>query len=148
MGVPQRLGWRMATTEAGLATNWLFAQRFPPPTSAVYRDYSTRVSQSTGGQVRHGYKNVRIFWEILDRTQALFLRTTVQGSLDVGGLMYWTIDRANGTSGGPDWIDISAKPYMPDFDPTTPIASASAIAHRNIELFLNSITIVNAPAVF
>ena len=138
----------MASTEAGLTNNGLFAQKFPPPTSAVYRDYSTRVSQSTGGQARHGYKNVRLFWEVLDRRQALLLRTTIQAGLDATGVVFWTIDRANGTSGGPDWIDVSGKPYMPDFDPSTPIASATAVAHSRVELYINNLTIVNDPATF
>jgi hypothetical protein len=58
-----------------------------------------------------------------------------------------TIDRANGTGSGPDWIDVSGKPHMPDFDPSR-FVGATNIVHQNMELFLNNLTIVNDPAHF
>lgn len=145
---PARIGWRIALTEAGLNLGWFFARGLPPPTNAPYHDYSTRVSHSEGGQSRHGYKNVRMFWETLTRGQASNLRTVLQAGLDSGtGLIFLTIDRANGSGSGPDWIDVSGRPHMPDFDPSR-FAGATNIVHQNVELFLNNLTIVNDPALF
>ena len=148
MSTPIRLGWRIASTEAGLARGNFKVRNIPPPDSAPYRGYSHRVSKTTGGQARHGYKNVRFFWEVLDRGQAAALKRVIQAGLDDAGLLFLTIDRNDGDAGGIDWIDVSGRPYMPDFDPSTPIASASRTAHERIELFVNNLTIVNDPASF
>ncbi len=148
MSGPRINGWRISSTEAQLVRGLFFAYGFPHPTSAPYRDYSVRASQSEGGQVRHGYKNVRLFWDVLTRPQALFLRNIIQEGLDDAGFIYLTIDRANGTAGGVDWIDVRGRPHMPDFDPSTPIVTATGIVHRNIELYVNNIFIVNDPAWF
>jgi len=145
---PVRFGWRIATTEAGLSTGWFFALKLTPPTNAPFHDYSVRVSHSEGGQARHGYNNVRLFWETLSRGQGNTLRTVLQASLDSSSKrVFMTIDRANGTGAGPDWIDISGKVHMPDFDPSQ-FAGATGIVHQNVELFLNNVTIINDPAIF
>lgn len=147
MATPRVLGWRIAATEAALANGYMFLRGIPLPDTAPYRDHSQRVSKTTGGQARHGYKNVRLFWEILDRAQANRLRTIVQAGLDDAGYVYLTIDRNNGIAGGPDWIDVRGRPYMPDFDPSQ-IAGATGTVHQRVELFVNNLTIVNDPATF
>ena len=147
MSEPRKLGWRIATTEAGLASGYFFAMGLEVPTNAPYHDYSTRVGQSTGGQARHGYKNVRCYWERLDRREARMLREAVQAGLDLTGTIFLTIDRANGSGDTFDWIDVSGKPHMPDFDPSR-FGGATNIMHENVELFVNNLTIINDPASF
>lgn len=147
MSAPRKLGWRIATTEAGLASGYLFALGISPPTNAPYRPYSVRVGRSTGGQARHGYKNVRMFWANLDRVEARILKEIVEAGIALTGEIYLTVDRADGDSDTFDWIDVRGKPHTPDFDPSR-FAGASDIVHENIELFTNNLTIVNDPASF
>lgn len=147
MSAPRRFGWRIATTEAGLASGYFSALGIQPPTNAPYHPYSTRVGQSTGGQARHGYKNVRMFWANLDRIEARILKERVVAGIALTGNVYLTIDRANGDGDTYDWIDVYGKPHIPDFDPSR-FAGASDIVHENIELFVNNLTIVNDPASF
>ena len=147
MSTPRKLGWRISTTEAGLGSGYYHALGIPPPTNAPYHDYSTRVGQSTGGQARHGYKNVREFWERMDRTEATTLKEIIEAGIALTGEVFLTVDRANGEGDTFDWIDVRGKPHVPDFDPSR-FAGASDIVHENIELFVNNLTIVNDPASF
>lgn len=139
------LGWRIASTEAGLQIGAFFARGIPPPDVSDYRDYSERKPQSQGGQARHGYKNITLVWNRLDTKQSNALREVIQAGIDNVGDVYLTLDRSNGSASGRDWIDVYGKPQMPDFEV---VANSGGKMHGNVEFVLNAITIVNDPASF
>lgn len=143
--VLSNLGWRIASTEAGLQTGAFFARRIPPPDNFEYKDYSVRVPQAQGGESRHGFKNITVFWEDLDIRQSQALREVIQAGIDAVGDVYLTLDRSNGTASGRDWIDVRGKPAMPDFLPQT---NSSGQLHGSVKFFLNALVIVNDPASF
>jgi hypothetical protein len=142
------LGWRIASTEAGLQKGAFFVRRIPPPHSFEYKDYSVRRPQSQGGESRHGYENVTILWDRLTPKQSNELRTVIQAGLDDAGYIYLTVDRSNGLASGRDWIDVRGRPQMPDFLPLTPVAGSNGIMHGSVRLFVNELFIVNDPASF
>lgn len=142
------LGWRIASTEAGLQTGAFFARRIPPPHTFEYKDFSVRTPQSQGGQTRHGYKNITIIWDSLTLQQANALREVIQAGLDDAGYVYVTLDRSNGTASGRDWIDVYGRPEMPDFQPRAPVAGSNGILYGQTKLFVNALVIVNDPASF
>ena len=139
------LGWRIASTEAGLQTGAFFARGIPPPDVFEYRDYSERRPQSQGGQSRHGYKNTTLVWNSLDIKQSNALREVIQAGIDDVGNVYLTLDRSNGSASGRDWIDVYGKPQMPDFRPQP---NSSGRLHGSVSFVLNAIVIVNDPASF
>lgn len=145
MTVMSVLGWRIASTEAGLQTGALFARGIPPPDVFEYKDYSERRPQSQGGQSRHGYKNITVVWNRLDTKQSNALRAVIQTGIDDAGFVYLTLDRSNGTASGWDWIDVYGYPQMPDF---RPIEDSSGRMHGSVNFVLNAIVIVNDPASF
>lgn len=141
-----RLHYRLATTENGLATGHLFVWQLPPPTTATYRDHSQKFPQSDGGEARHGFRSVELTWNTLTPAQAYTIRRMVVTVLSAGNPLYLTINRADGTRPGNDWIDVFGRPRIPDIEPEGSIAGASGFYHRNVTLFVNNLTIVNDPA--
>ena len=134
---------RIATSEAGLATGALFARKIPKP-QTFYRDHSSRSSQGEGGEARHGYLNVSLLWDTLTASQASALKaviTAAQGQSS--GLMYLTIRRTDATNGDTDWIDVSGRPLMPEFQ-----SSNDGRIFRNVELTINNLTILNDPSTY
>jgi hypothetical protein len=142
------LGWRLASTEAGLQKGNFFVWKIPPPSTFEYKDYSTRMPQSQGGQSRHGYSSITILWEGLDTAQSHALRFIVEAGLNDAGFVYLTIDRSNGNASGRDWIDVRVRPEMPDFRPRAPVAGSNGILHDQVRFFGNDLFIVNDPASF
>ncbi len=145
MTVVSVLGWRIASTEAGLQIGAFFARGIPPPDVFEYKDYSERRPQSQGGQSRHGYKNITVVWNRLDIKQSNALRDVIQAGIDDVGYVYLTLDRSNGSASGRDWIDVYGYPQMPDF---RPIENSGGLMHGSITFVLNAIVIVNDPASF
>ena len=145
MTVVSVLGWRIASTEAGLQIGALFARGIPPPDVSEYKDYSERRPQSQGGQSRHGFKNVTVVWNQLDIKQSNALRDVIQAGIDAVGFVYLTLDRSNGSASGWDWIDVYGYPQMPDF---RPIANSGGQMHGSTTFVLNALVIVNDPASF
>lgn len=139
-----RLYYRLATSEAGLAKGYLFAQGVPPPTNTEYRDHAAKVPVSTGGEARHGYRSVTFLWDVLDARQAGVLRGIIEGA---GTTIYATFAKFNGESLGTDWVDVSGKPSMPDLAPAQTITQQGVI-FQNVQLRINAVTILNEPADF
>lgn len=142
------LKFRISLTEAGLAKGMSFLRNIPPPDSPIYNDHSAKVGKGQGGQARHGFATATVLWDALSPDQSYELRTLVQNALDGLGVIYLTIDRSNGTSPGPDWIDVYGVPYMPDIAPGRTRGKRRGVIHNSIQLFVNDLTIVNDPAVF
>lgn len=142
-----RLRWRIATTEAGLASGWFIGLGLPEPTQIEYNDHSTKNPQSEGGTARHGYHGARILWRKMSVNQAYQIKNRVDAAIaSATGLLFMTIVRLDGSSPGADWIDISARPDMGPIAPEAPIIGATGYSHNNVVLNLNNITVVNDPA--
>jgi hypothetical protein len=138
------LYFRLATSEAGLTKGYLFTQGLPPP-QPDFNDYSVKVSQSDGGEARHGYQNVTLLWEALTRSQGARLRQLVE---DSNGTIYATFPRADGKSAGWDYIDVSGVPLIPDMAPSAVPQARGGWVYQNVQLVIRNITIVNDPASF
>lgn len=138
--------WRIGVSEAGLA--YFLAIPLPPPDVAVYRDASQEISKSRGGVARHGYKSVTLQWNRLTAAQGALLRDYVQDALDsAGGVLFLTIDRANGTAPTFDWIDVSGRPQLPEFSSSLPTyVQGGHRGFNNVSLRVNNLSIVNDPS--
>lgn len=143
------INFRIALSEAALATGRFFVHGLPPPSLCSYQDHSVKASKGEGGQSRHGYERATFVWDAMSTKQSYVLRTLVQNALDgASGLLYATIDRSNGEAPGWDWVDVSGVPHMPDIAPGPARGVRMGTAHHNIQLVLNNLTIVNDPAEF
>lgn len=141
--------FRLALTEAALATGRLFVRQLPPPSLVPYQDHSVKVGKGEGGQSLHGYQRCTFMWDNMATKHSYVLRTLIQAALDsAGGVLYATIDRSNGTAPGGDWIDVYGVPIMPDFAPGAARGIRNGVAHSNVQLVINNLTIVNDPAVY
>jgi len=144
-----RLRWRIATTEAGLANNWFIALGVPEPTQVEYKDYSVKNSQSEGGIARHGYRTIKIMWKKLSPFQAWTIKTMHDNAkASATGLLFMTTLRLDASKPGGDWIDISGRPDMGDIAPEQPIISANGYSHDTVVLTISNVTILNDPASF
>lgn len=145
MTIPYNIGWRIATALVDLPVgSAFFVRKIPPPTTAIYADHGEKVAHSEGGESRHGYRNIRIFWDVIDRNQASALRAVLDDAVtNFGSIVFLTLDRSNGEAGGEDWIDVSGRLHMPDFNP---FANVRNRGYQGVELFVNNITIINDPA--
>jgi hypothetical protein len=144
-----RLRWRIATTEAGLASNWFIGLGLPEPTQVEYNDHTTKNPQSEGGVAKHGYHNVKLLWTKLSPSQAWQIRSLVDSAIaGATGTLFMTTTRLDGSNPGVDWIDISGRPDMSQITPEAPIIGASGYSHNNITLTLNNVTVINDPASF
>jgi hypothetical protein len=144
-----KLRWRIATTEAGLAKNWFIGLGIPEPTQIEYMDHSVKNAQSEGGTARHGYHSVQLMWRKLSPYQAYQLKSNHDAAVaSATGLLFMTVSRLDATNPGADWIDISGRPDMSPVAPEQPIISANGYSHANIILTLNNVSVVNDPASF
>lgn len=141
--------FRLATTEAGLATGRLFLRNIPPPSLCAYQDHSVKAAKGEGGQSYHGYERCTILWDVMSTSQSYALRQLIESALDsASGLLFATIDRSNGEAPGWDWIDVSGVPHIPDIAPGPVRGVRRGTSHHNIQLVLNNLSIVNDPAEF
>lgn len=140
------LNFRMATTELGLEKGYLFLRKVPTPNRADYKDYSAKFDQSVGGQARHGYKNVTILWTSLTPLQVNKIKAMITAVKAGNDLIYLTIDRNNGDSLNYDWIDVSGYPHQIDPEEDGDLVGSQGRAFRNIQLFVNNLTIINDPS--
>lgn len=139
----------MSTTEAGLASGYFFLREIPPPSEVVYKAYSRVYDTSRGGAVQQGYQNVEILWQTLRPKQAYAIKQLVDTALATANkYLYLTVDRANGTNPGRDWIDIYGYPREMEIVQKGPIVGSSGVIHENVRLFVNNVSVINSPAVF
>lgn len=140
------LNFRMATSELLLEKGYLFLRKVPTPNRSDYKDYSAKFEQSVGGQARHGYKNVTILWTNLDAYQTYQVKNMLNTVLAGNEIVYLTIDRNNGDSMSYDWIDVSGYPHQIDPEEDGDLVGSQGRAFRNIQLFVNNLTIINDPS--
>lgn len=138
---PNENKWRI-----GLASNafkYLRDLDIPAPL-ILYRSFSQRVPQSKGAQGLQGYKNFVLSWRDLSIASLYVLETYVTAARAASpDLLYLTIDRADGTAPGRDWIDVSGRVYWPEFEPGPRNRSGVSVG-----LVVNNVTIINTPASF
>lgn len=141
--------YRMSTSDTGLATGYFFLREIPPPSEVVYKAYARVYDTSRGGAIQQGYYNVEILWQTLRPKQAYAIKQLVDAALATANkYLYLTIDRQDGTSPGRDWIDVYGYPREMEIVQKGPIVGSSGVAHENVRLFVNNLTVLNDPADF
>lgn len=139
--------YRIATSEAGLATGYIFARGLPPPDLVTFDPFSVRRPASQGGESRQGYKSVSLLWNKLDSKQASViynLISTAEASSGEGnGTLWATLPKVDGASPGINWIDVSGIALLPTFE-TEPQSNGQT--YPNVVLRLNNVTVENEPS--
>jgi len=138
---------RIALTEAGLTTGYLFVQKIQPPDNIQYNSFSQLTNQGDGGKARQGFANAVLTWVNPNPNTLFQIKKIVDNALNGTRLLYVTIPLNDGSTSGRTFIDISCIPH--------PISGQEAggfvargIAYSAITLNLNNVTIINNPAVF
>lgn len=134
---------RLGTSESNLTSfGWLkYALQLPEPSVAIYNDHSTRVDGSDGSQATHGYKNVQMNFNDLDRQQAYRLKKLVD---DAGTTLWVTFDKGwNGSSPPHSWVDGYG---VPKYTSVTPRSNTRGIITESVTLYIDNVTIDNDPA--
>jgi len=134
--------WRISLTST-LSRGYWRDLGLPRPSNWLYRDYSQALPQSVGGQTKQGYINLNLIWDRLSRSQLTLLQGFITGA--GSGLIYLTVDKANGESGGFDWIDISGYPGIVQYA-NMPLGRGNV--KTGVQLVINNIIIVADPASF
>lgn len=138
-----RLNARIATSEAGLAKGAFFVRGIPKP-QMFYRDHSTRSPQGEGGETLHGYKAVTLLWSDLTAAQAAELRDLIETAQAAATpVIFLTITRDNADNGNYDWIDVSGRPLMPEWQP-----GRDGEVFTQVEFVVNNLTILNDPSTY
>lgn len=136
--------YRLATTEAGLATGAnFFILQLPRPDLVTYADHAARFPAGRGGESRQGFESVSLLWNRLSASQAATLRRIITAAEVTGGpgngTLYLTLPKANASSG---WIDVSGIALMPEWVPE----GGEAQGYGNVLLRLNAVTVENDPS--
>lgn len=140
--------WRIATTEAGLQYGAFALLNVPIPTQAPYYDHSSVVPQSDGRQASHGYTNITLLWDELTQSEMNALRSIVHDVRIKLGVIYLTIERQDGTTPASSFIDISGNPGVLRWTGASPYNRTMQKSGKNIELFVNHVTIINDPSIY
>ena len=139
--------YRIAPTLAGLETGYFLAYGIPQPDITTFADYSIRRPQSTGGQARHGYNRVTLFWNNLDSEQVYIIREMIDTLETANGIgaatLYLTVPRTDGTKPGGGFVDVSGLVAMPEW---TPVSRGNGLLFENVELMLNAVTVEADPS--
>jgi hypothetical protein len=137
--------YRLATTEAGLATGAnFFILGLPRPDLVTYADHAARFPAGRGGESRQGFEGVSVLWNRLSASQAATLRRKIEAAEVTGGAgngtLYLTLPSAN--AGGLHWLDVSGIALMPEWTPE----GGEAQGYANVLLRLNAVTVENDPS--
>jgi hypothetical protein len=139
-------GWKIATTEAGLATGSMRSLGLRKLQAAPYLDHTQVVPQGDGGQAEDGFKELTLVFRNATRLAAAQLQELIDTALAGSGLIYLTIDRNNATAAGHDWVDISAVPHRLRTNAAAPVDSPQPTIHTTIEFSCSNITVLNTPS--
>lgn len=134
--------WRISLTST-LTKGYFRDIGLPRPTEYTYRDYSELTPQSQGSEAKQGYINLLMVWERLSRFQLYLLETYYDGA--AGGLLYFTVDRSNGSGAGFDWVDVSGYPAVIQY---APMPKGRGNIVTGTQWRINAITVLNTPASF
>ena len=132
--------FRIATTQGGLAKGYFRDLGLIRPTDYTYLDYSALFPQSQGGQAKDGYINMLLVWDALGRKQLRLIESYVSSSL-----VYFTVDRSNGSSDGFDWVDLSCYVSVPQY---SGVPGSRGNLKSGVQWKLNNITLLAVPASF
>ena len=135
--------WRIALTQAGLLKGYFRDLGIPRPGESTYLDYSEIVPQSQGGVAKQGNLNITLVWDRLNRYQLYTLEYYRANA--TGGLIYLTIDKANGDSPGFDWIDVSGQTGIIQF---ANMPGGRGNIKTGTQWVINAITVLVDPATF
>ena len=143
MILPTENLWRIALTQAGLLKGYFRDLGIPRPTEYTYLDYSEIVPQSQWGQAKQGNINLTMVWDRLNRYQTYLLESYRANATN--GLIYLTLDKANGDSPGFDFIDVSGQIGILQF---ANMPGSRGNVKTGTQLFVNTITVLADPASF
>jgi hypothetical protein len=139
-------GWKIATTEAGLATGSMRSLGLRKLQTAPYRDHTQVVPQGDGGEAEDGFKELNLVFRNVTRMAAAQLQELIDIALAGSGLIYLTVDRNNATAAGRDWVDISAVPHRIRTNAAAPIDASQPTTHTTIEFSCSNVTVLNTPS--
>lgn len=136
---------RIAVSETELPKRFIYNMGIARPDRAVYKDYSVLRPKSRGGLGRYGYPNVEIYWRNMLQKDAFILRNLIEGALDLtNGIIYVTVDTANGQSPGKHWVDFYGIPQMPVFEEAGD--GLPVTYFEDVSLIINNLKVLNDPA--
>jgi hypothetical protein len=139
----ENLYYRIATSQAGLESGAnFFIRGIPRPDLAPFADFTQRFPQSQGGQTRQGNSNSSLFWSRLHFDAAGVLRGLIEIAEAGSGLLYFTLPRQDAKHSGVSWIDVSARPVMPEWTPLEEVL----FIYENVTLRLNNVTVLATPS--
>ena len=142
MIIPTENLWRISLTSS-LTKGYFRNIGIPRPTEYTYKTYSQVLPVSQGGSSQQGYINMVLVWDRLSRQQLMLLETFRSGA--GASLLYFTVDRSNGSAGGFDWVDISAYPGSLEYSDE---ARSRGNIKTGVQWKLNNITVLNVQASF
>lgn len=134
--------WRISLTST-LSKGYFRDLGIPRPTEPTFLDYSAVVPQSQGGEAKQGYQNITLIWDRMSRNQLYQLELFRANA--IAGLLYFTIEKANGDSPGLDWIDVSGVPGIIVYS-NEPKSRGNI--KTGVQWKINALTILNDPASF
>jgi len=144
--------WRIATSEAGLATGSFFVNKLPAPSTCFYQKTTVENPQSDGLQAVHGYQQTTLLWDVLNGYQYKTLKDVITLQSQAKSTIYLTIDRGDGSHSNPDWIDVFGYPYIQiaqsQEGPLIGRYAGGSPDFRSVKLFLNNLTIRNDPSLY
>jgi hypothetical protein len=134
--------WRISLTSS-LSKGYFRNLGIPRPTEYTYKAYSEAVPQAQGGTSLQGYINMILIWARLSRSQLQILESFRSGAGT--GLLYFTVDRSNGSAMGFDWVDISGFPGALEYSDEP---GSRGNIKTGCQLKINNVTVLNTPASF
>ncbi|MCL4296129.1 MAG: hypothetical protein KJ077_10395 [Anaerolineae bacterium] len=137
--------WRIATTQGGLARGYFRFLGLPMPYEPVYKDYADQKLTSVGGQFRTGFANLTMPFRSMTATHLALIMSYIDAAVAGDGYTYLTIDRNDGRSAGPDWVDVKGIPHYPTYSPYN---GSDGQAVQGVVWFINDIQVLTDPAVF
>lgn len=143
--------WRIALTLAGLEKGSFYVLDLPIPEVAAYSDHTLERPQGDGGQALHGFNSLDMLFAELLGHQWFILRKRIDDAKAGAGVIYLTIDAADGKTPGPRWVDVSAYPHRPvQLSQEGPLTGRSNTRHiyENVRVLFNNITIINDPSIY
>jgi len=139
--------WRMATSQAGLATGNFPLVGIPPTVQFFPKDYAEKRPDSQGGVNKEGFMSYELLFTRLDQEQLSALKRIVDAvgnndDLYITGLWYDSNNPAM------RWVDLKGKPDLSDSTPNPPAFARGKIVFSSTTLRLNAVALVNDPAIY
>lgn len=137
--------WRIATAQNKLNRGYFKFLGLPMPYEPTFKDYADQKLTSDGGMRRTGFANLTMPWRTMTLVHLALLNSYIDAAIAGSGLIYLTIDRNDGRSAGPDWVDVSGRPHYLTY---SPVNGSDGQVVQSVVWFINDIQILADPASF